>query len=92
MLTSNNIYKHELIGLEVEIVDASHKGYIKVKGKVVDETKHMLMIDQDGVEKSIPKKNTTFRFKINDGVDVDGSKLLYRPEDRTKKARKNRRS
>lgn len=92
MITPKNIYKHELIGLEVKIVDASHKNYTKVKGRVVDETKNMLMIDHDGVEKSIPKKNTTFRFKINGSVDVDGSKLLYRPEDRTKKARKSRRS
>lgn len=88
MLTKKNIYKHELIGLEVKVIDASHKGYTKVKGRVVDETKHMLVIEQDDVEKLVPKKNTTFRFKIDGGVDVDGSKLLYRPEDRTKKARK----
>lgn len=101
-ITRRNIAQHELIGLHVEVIESSDKGLIGVYGRVVDETKNMLIIEPDiaanehknkrkasarKTEKMIPKKYTKFRFTTpaNEKIEVNGSVLLYRPEDRVKK-------
>lgn len=86
MITKKNIHKHELIGLPAEIVSATHKGYVGVKGLIVDETKNTLVLEVDNAEKIIPKKGTRFKLSLPEDVVVNGSALLYRPQDRTKKA------
>ena len=72
--------KHELIGLQVEVPQT------KLKGKVIDETKNMLVIKKDNEIKKIPKHNTTFIFTLPSGVKVkvSGDLLRKRPEDRIK--------
>lgn len=88
MITPQNIFRHELIGLPVKVAESSHNGFKGIKGKVVDETKNTLKIeDNDGSEKIIPKKVATFRFKLPDGseVEIDGKIIAVRPEDRIKK-------
>ena len=35
---------HELIGLNAEVVDAANPTLIRVSGKVVDETKNMIIV------------------------------------------------
>lgn len=90
MINKRNLTQHELIGFEVEVVEASHRGYVGLKGKVIDETKNMLVIESNEKEKKIPKLNTVFKFKISQEekeVTVRGSNLLFRPEDRIKKAK-----
>jgi len=86
-LTPKTLVRHELIGLEAEVVGSSHKGYVGVKGWVADETKNMLVIHSDGKFKKIPKKVSVFRFKLPSGslVEVEGWRLVGRPEDRVKK-------
>jgi len=39
MITPKNIFRHEIIGLKVEIVESPHKDFKGLKGKVIDETK-----------------------------------------------------
>jgi ribonuclease P protein subunit POP4 len=85
MRTSKNIGKHELIGLNAEIVESKDPSLKGLKGVVVDETKNMLVIDVGGNEKKIIKKNVKLRFG-NYGI-VNGSKIAYRPEDRIKKVK-----
>jgi len=91
-ITPRNIVKHELIGLEVEVVESRHRGYVGVKGVVVDETMNLLFIDTEKGVKAIPKKPSTFRFKLPDStlVDVEGWAILARPEDRVKRRIKRR--
>jgi len=80
-----NILAHELIGLEVKVVDSSDKSRKGFKGKVIDETKHTLRIEGAAGEKTVPKKECVFGFKTQEGVvEVEGAKLCHRPEDRTK--------
>ncbi len=86
MMTKKNIHKHELIGLPAEIVSASHNGYVGMKGLIVDETKNTLVLEVDNVEKVIPKKGTRFRLSTPEDIEVNGSNLLFRPQDRIKKA------
>lgn len=80
MRSASNIARHELIGIRVR-TDSSD-------GKVIDETRNVIIIEKDGSEKKIPKENTVFSFYIpetDEWVKVDGKVLLARPEDRVKK-------
>ncbi len=82
-----NLRKHELIGLEVSIVSATDPSLVGVRGRVVDETRNLLVVEAGGREKRVPKGGNRFRFEVQGGVEVDGDEILYRPEDRVKKGR-----
>ena len=87
MITPQNIFRHELVGLEVVVVKSTHKDLTGIKGLVVDETRNTIKVeDSKGCEKLIPKKVATFRFTLIDAVvEVDGRIIVARPEDRIKK-------
>lgn len=82
-----NLRKHELIGLQVQVVRATDPGQVHMNGRVVDETRNLLVIESGGVEKRIPKQGARFRFEIQGGIEVEGDEIRFRPEDRVKKAR-----
>ncbi|MDI9620065.1 MAG: ribonuclease P protein component 1 [Candidatus Nezhaarchaeota archaeon] len=90
-VTPSNILMHELIGLRVKVVDGTHRGYAGIEGVVVDETMKTLKI-MNGQKrvKSVPKDSCKFRFRLPDGVivEVEGSILVGRPEDRVKRVSK----
>ncbi len=87
MITPQNIFRHELVGLDVEVVKSSHDSFIGIKGKVIDETKNTIKVeDVKGCEKIIPKNVVTFHFTLQDAVvEVEGRIIVARPEDRIKK-------
>lgn len=87
MITPQNIFRHELIGLQVKVHKSSHNGFIGIHGRVVDETKNTVTIDVNGAEKVVPKDVSIFHFKLPDGkvVEIDGRIIVARPEDRIKK-------
>ena len=82
-----NIRRGELIGLHVEVLRSSDPSQVGVRGTVVDETMKTLVIDHRGKEKMIPKKGALFRFETQGGSDVRGEDILFRPEERIKRAR-----
>ncbi len=82
-----NLRKHELIGLQVQVLRATDPGQVRLSGRVVDETRNLLVIETGGVEKRIPKQGARFRFEIQGGIEVEGDEIRFRPEDRVKKAR-----
>jgi ribonuclease P protein subunit POP4 len=82
-----NLRKHELIGLEVEVLHSTDPSQTHVRGRVVDETRNTLVLEIQGDEKRIPKHGSRFRFEIQGGLEVDGEEIRFRPEDRVKKAR-----
>lgn len=80
--------RHELVGLIVQVAESSHQGFTGLEGKVVNETKNTLTLeDREGREKIIPKETATFHFKLPDGstVEIEGNIIVSRPEDRIKK-------
>jgi ribonuclease P protein subunit POP4 len=80
--------RRELIGLEVEILESTCDQYLEIKGKVVDETRNTLLIEQDGRVKTIPKDCCKFRFVEGSQTHiVSGEEIKFRPEDRIKKVR-----
>ncbi|UCE73477.1 MAG: ribonuclease P protein subunit [Methanomassiliicoccales archaeon] len=88
-ITSKNIHKHELLGLQARIIKSSDKGLKGVTGRIVDETKNTFKLMTLVGEKTLMKKGTVLAVKIKDEeINIDASKLTYRPEDRIKKARR----
>ncbi len=90
-LTPQNIIHHELIGLDIKIADSTNSSFIGIKGKIVDETKNMLIVETDVQEKKIPKSCSSFIFTIPSfngkrylplKLKVDGKLLLSQPENR----------
>jgi len=82
-----NLRKHELIGLTVLVSEATDPSLVGVRGVVTDETRNTLMVETDKGEKRVPKHGASFTFEARGGVRVAGDDLLFRPEDRIKKAR-----
>ncbi len=86
--------KEELLGRLVTVVASSDPGLVGVSGEVLDETMKTLVVRTgDGRRLVVPKVAVTLRFAL-DGTDVvlEGRTIVFRPEDRTKKARTGLRS
>ncbi len=83
-ITPRNLVKHELIGLEAEVVEAKNKNHVGIKGLVVYETKNMLWLETARGVRKIPKKGSTFLFALPDRkkVKVEGEIIAKRPEER----------
>jgi ribonuclease P protein subunit POP4 len=81
------VVQGEFIGLVAKIAKSSNSSLVKMKGKVINETRNTFMIFHDGKQKIIPKDASVFHFTMQDGtvVAIDGKLLLGRPEDRVKK-------
>lgn len=88
MRTAKNLHLHEFIGLDVRITNSSSREWIGLEGKVVDETKNLLVIQMKKGEKRIPKVACTFLFTLQNGekAELEGKDIAFRPEERTKKA------
>ncbi len=82
-----NVTSHELIGLDVTIVESTNRDVVGTHGKVVDESRNVLRIESHGREKMAAKHSNTFKFTLPDGthVTIDGDLLVARPEDRAAK-------
>lgn len=90
MITPKNILRHELIGLPVEVVRASNPAQQGIAGRIVDETRNMVVIETPRGTKRIEKAHVTFRITVPDGtvVDVSGSALVSQPEKRITKEKR----
>jgi ribonuclease P protein subunit POP4 len=87
MRDSENLLQHELIGLRLRVVRSRDEGRLNMEGTVVDETREMFVIE-DGTLRRIPKRGSSFELTLEDGstVVLEGDDLAYRPEDRVKRA------
>ena len=84
-MRDNRFVRTELIGLDVEGLSEPFSG---VSGKVVDETKNTFTIESAGTERMVPKPGNEFRFAYEGRtIDISGSEIMHRPEDRIKKVR-----
>lgn len=88
MKPRGELRRHELIGLNVEIVSSTHPGYVGLQGRVVDETRRMLVIESDGTERKVPKASCVFEFDdMGRKERVRGSEIEFKPEDRVKRVK-----
>jgi ribonuclease P protein subunit POP4 len=80
-----DILKRELIGQKIIVIESKNKSFIRIHGKVIDETKNMLVIYDGKQTKAIPKNEitieTTFEGKK---IRFNGKEITKKPEDRIK--------
>ena len=82
-MKDKDVVKYEFIGEKIEVVDSGNKDVIGVKGKVIDETKNMFMLDNG---KKLIKNQSVFEITLDEKIfRIDGKLLVGRPEDRLKK-------
>ncbi len=87
-MSVDDFRRRELIGLSVEILESTCDQYLGIRGKVVDESRNTLTIEQEGAEKMVPKDCCKFRFEEGSKTYVvSGKDIRFRPEDRIKKVR-----
>ena len=92
-MNPKEIERHELIGLVCEVIDAKNKNLIGLKGKVINETKSTIKVQQKEKSKIILKNQVTLEFTINNKkIQIKGEKLVKRPEERIKDERKNKKN
>lgn len=81
-----DIIRYELIGLNAVIVDSKNSSDIGIKGKIVDETKSTLIIEDRGKRRRVFKNNITLNLNINKkAIRITGRLLFGRPKERIKK-------
>lgn len=87
-MDDTRLVKDELVGLPVTILNCTDPTWVGRSGVIVDETKNTLIIDINNTKKRIAKNTATFAITYHGTKTiVAGTRLAYRPEDRTKKAR-----
>ena len=87
-LQLKNIVQDELIGLNVTIIESTDPNLVGIKGKIIDETQNMFLIQTKEMKiKKIVKEISKFKFRISEekSVIINGKILKGRPEDRLKK-------
>lgn len=84
MITSQNILRHELIGLDVLVSGADNPLHRGLYGRIIDETKNLLVLETTNGVKRIPKMHSRFQLHLpgSDLVEIDGSVMALAPEKR----------
>ena len=79
-ITPENLPRHELIGLQAEIIESTDPTKEGIQGEILDETRDMLRI----CDKKVAKENCIFLIEIPSGekVELNGKIIAKRPEDR----------
>ena len=84
MISSRNVLRHELIGLDVLVSGATNPGQRGLSGRIIDETRNLLVIETARGIKRIAKMHSVFRVSLpnRELVEIDGSVLVLAPEKR----------
>lgn len=82
-----NIIFHELIGLNVEVVNHPDPSLIGVKGRIIWETRNTIHVDTGEKVLVILKSGALFRLSLPDGKTtlVRGDHILASPPDRARR-------
>ena len=83
MITRDTIARHELIGLDTQVVESSNLQLVGLNGRVINETKSMFTINTEKGMKIIPKSTNDWGFTIKGkNMIVKGSTITKRPFER----------
>ncbi|MEB3844302.1 MAG: ribonuclease P protein subunit [Desulfurococcales archaeon] len=88
-----NIFFHELIGLEVEVVRHPDPSLVGLHGTIVWEGSRTLKVRSNGRTITMLKSGGLFRFTLPSGdkVLVEGDLIIGDPAARARRARRMRR-
>jgi len=77
----NMTSEFDLIGQEISITNSKNKEIIGINGKIIMETKNMIVLDTKNGKKNIPKN--ICQLSNNAGIiQTDSTKLSKRPHER----------
>jgi ribonuclease P protein subunit POP4 len=84
MISSRNVLRHELIGLDVLVSGATNPLQRGLSGRIIDETRNLLVIETPKGIKRVQKMHSVFRVSLpgRELVEIDGSVLVLAPEKR----------
>ncbi|WP_067960514.1 ribonuclease P protein subunit [Nitrosopumilus sp. Nsub] len=83
MITKDTISRHELIGLETQVVESNNSQLVGLNGRVINETKSMITINTKKGKKMIPKLTSNLKFFVKgENILVKGSSITKRPFER----------
>jgi ribonuclease P protein subunit POP4 len=84
MISSRNVLRHELIGLDVLVSGATNPEQRGLSGRIIDETRNLLVIETPKGIKRIAKMHSIFQVSLpsRELVEIDGSVLVLAPEKR----------
>ncbi|MFX1392532.1 MAG: ribonuclease P protein subunit [Promethearchaeota archaeon] len=84
---------HDLIGLHASAKPKKKKIFLDI-GVVIDDSKNILITEKNNKIKKYIKKDHIFRFKFsnenNNMLEVVGTKIVGRPENRLRNIRKRK--
>ena len=93
MISPKYLIYHDLIGFEVFLrhKSKSKESEFQKKGTIVDETRNLVIIQNENKIKKYIKKDYIFRFILkNELLEVDGSKIVGKPENRLRSLKKKK--
>ena len=61
MISPQNVMRHELIGLDVLVSGAANPTQRGISGRIIDETKNLLVIETSVGIKRVPKMQSRFQ-------------------------------
>ena len=73
--------KFDLIGQNVTISESKNKEIVGINGKIIMETKNMIVIDTKNGKRNIPKNICQLSNK-GEVIETDSTKLNKRPHER----------
>jgi ribonuclease P protein subunit POP4 len=87
MKVTPEVITDEFIGTDAKIAKSTNSSYLRLHGRLIDESRNTFTILHEGQSKIVVKDVSVFHFKFSDGtiVEIDGKLLVGRPEDRLKK-------
>ena len=71
----------DLIGQDVTVTDSENKEIVGINGKIIMETKNMIVIDTKNGKRNIPK-NICQLSNNGEVIQTDSTKLNKRPHER----------
>ena len=82
-MKKNKPYIGELIGKQIQIVEATNETLRGMQGKIIDETKMTITIKQGVKQKMLLKSSISVRLQSTQQILI-GKELIGRPEERIK--------
>ncbi|TFG25512.1 MAG: hypothetical protein EU533_01090 [Promethearchaeota archaeon] len=91
MIDPKYIVYHDLIGFKVRVKHKKKNEKFIDSGVIIDETKNLLIVENDNKTKKYVKKEYLFRLLFEGGIlEVDGNKIIGIPENRLRNFKKKK--
>jgi ribonuclease P protein subunit POP4 len=80
-----NLLRNSLIGYNIKVISHTDSGFVGLTGKLIDETRNMLILETDKTVK-IQKLGGKYQFFIDDvKITISGRLIQHLPKRRRRK-------